>query len=624
MIRRMSHRSNLARALLLLLMIGAGALPPLLAAPSDRQTRQEIAAQAPETASYRMEVALDPDAKTVTGTERITYRNPSDDTLDEVWLRLYLKAFSSPDTIWMQEGGGMHRGQAADPDNLGDITVHQLTLADGTDLLAGATITDTLMRVPLPQSLAPDGTLELDLRWTSKLPRVFARTGYGGRNDTFFMVGQWYPKMAVYDRGRWDTEPWHQNSEFFHDFGSYEVTITAPEQYILAGVGVPDGEAQIANGSRTQRYTATAVTDFAFAASPDFLIESVTTSDAEVVLYYLPEHEASVSEYLESATGSLRAFSDWYGPYPHPRLSIVDVPDNALGAGGMEYPTLVTGGTAGLPAGSGGVALVTAHEVGHQWWPMQTATDEAREPWLDEGLTEYSGARYLAQADRGLGFGPLRISAASYDRASYSVASGEPSNLPAWQYEGVSYGSAVYNKPAVGLWTLENVVGAERLRDAMADYLAAYRFKHPTADDFRSTLEASLDQDLDWFFDQYIGGSGVIDYQIDAMAIVNNTSQAIIRRQGEVAAPVEIELTYASGATATETWNGATETTTFTGTAADPLVVVKIDPDRKLVAELDRLDNAAATQPQTGAVLTVGGRLSFWLQTILNTFGLFG
>ena len=258
-----------------------------------------------------------------------------------------------------------------------------LTLADGTDLLASTTLTDTLLRVPLTQPLAPGASVELIAAWTSKLPRAFARTGYGGRDDTFFMVGQWYPKMVVYDRGKWDTEPWHANSEFFNDFGSYDVSVTVPRELVALGLKLRLGchsEQDGGDGAKTLHFTSDNVTDFAFAASPDFKTRSAKAGDIAVELFYLPDHEASVDEYLKAAVGSLQSFSAWYGAYPHARLTVVDVPNDAEGAGGMEYPTLVTGGTVGAPGSSGAVALVTAHEIGHQWWPMQTVTNEGRDP----------------------------------------------------------------------------------------------------------------------------------------------------------------------------------------------------------------------------------------------------
>jgi hypothetical protein len=569
-----------------------------------------------------MDVRLDPAAKTVSGTERITYRNPSQDALAELWLRLYLRAFRDRSTIWMRESGGQLRGDQLDPNALGDINVDKLALADGADLLKSVTITDTLMQVPLPRPLGPGESVELDVAWTSKLPHVFARTGYGGRDDTFFMVGQWYPKMAVYDRGRWDTEPWHANSEFFNDFGSYDVSITVPSEYVVAGAGVPSGE-QASNGTKTLQFTSTDVTDFAFAASPDFKTRSTRAGDVEIALYYLPEHESAVQEYLDSAVGAVQAFGAWYGAYPHPRLTVVDVPDNASGAGGMEYPTLITGGAGPAPGASGAVAYVTSHEIGHQWWPMQTATNEGREPWLDEGLTEYSGIRYMAEAGRRLGAGGVTIGADSFERIELALVPPLPANLPAWEYSSLTYGT-VYFKAALGLWTLENVVGAERFRQAMAEYLAAYRFKHPTAADFRTSLERSLGGDLHWFFDDYIGGQGTIDYTAGPIENGPGGSTAQVLRKGAVRVPIEIRVTLASGAQQNKTWDGQANSASFMFAPGDAVTRVEVDPDHKLKAELNIVDNSVSTTIQTGPALTLGGRLMFWLQALAQSIGLFG
>ncbi len=595
-----------------------GASPVVALAVSHMQAEQ----QAPQIASYRMDVRLDSAAKTVAGTERITYRNPSQDRLPELWLRLYLRAFRDLNTLWMKESGGQNRGFAIQPDELGDMTVTKLALPDGTDLLPSAILTDTLMRVPLPLPLAPGQAIELDVAWSSKLPRVFARTGYGGRDDSFFMVGQWYPKMAVYDRGQWDSEPWHANSEFFNDFGSYDVSIDVPQDYVVAGAGVPAGERDAGAGVKTLRFTSENVTDFAFAASPDFKTRSAKAGGVDIALFYLPEHEASVDEYLKAAIGALQSFSAWYGAYPHPRLTVVDVPDNAQGAGGMEYPTLVTGGTAGAPGGSGAVALVISHEIGHQWWPMQTATNEGREPWLDEGLTEYSGIRYMIDSNTVLGTSAFGVSAALLDQLGYANAPHQAATLPAWKYSSNQYG-IVYSKTAIGLWTLERVVGTERFRKAMAAYLAEYRFKHPTASDFRAAIEHSLG-DQRWFFDDYMNGTGVIDYAALPIANAANGGTAGIVRRGAVRAPVEVRVTLASGAQQTKTWDGQAEQANFGFPAGDPVIRVQIDPERKLIAEIDVTNNGVSASPEVGPALTLGGRLMFWFQMIAQSVGLFG
>jgi hypothetical protein len=568
--------------LIVLLLISSSALPvrsPLVVQP------QQLA---PHVASYQMNVRLDPVAKTVSGTERITYTNPSPDALPEIWLRLYLRAFRDANTTWMREYG---RWTAATlpPENVGDITLSSLKLAGGTDLLASATLTDTLMRVPLPQPLASGQSLELDVAWVSRLPRVFARTGYGGNNNTFFMVGQWYPKMAVYDRGRWDTEPWHANAEFFNDFGSYDVSITVPNDYVVAGAGVPAGASANPNSTRTQRFTADDVTDFAFAASPDFQTRVVTSGGVDIALYYLPEHAVAAAAYLDVAVESLQRYGGWYGAYPHSRLTIVDVPDNATAAGGMEYPTLITSEVGRLGGSYSSLAYVTAHEIGHQWWPMQTATNEAAEPWLDEGLTEYTGIRYMADAPRGWGTNE----SVSYEQGLYAARAGVSATLPAWQYMNGTY-VVVYAKTALGLWTLEEVVGTDRFRHAMASYLTQYRFKHPTGADFRAALEGELG-DLGWLFDDYMSSSGTVDYAIAEIDHTDAANTVRVVRKGAVRVPVDILVTFSNGAQQQQAWDGQATGLDLTFPATNSVVRAEVDPSRKLKAELNRLDNSIGT-----------------------------
>jgi aminopeptidase N len=176
----------------------------------------------------------------------------------------------------------------------------------------------------------------------------------------------------------------------------------------------------------------------------------------------------------------------------------------------------------------------------------------------------------------------------------------------------------------VGLFTLEQVVGTERFRQAMADYLETYRYRHPTSADFRQSLESSLDTDLDWFFDDFIGGTGVIDYAVGEIENTPMGSTVTITRTGEVRVPVEIRVTLASGAQQMRTWEAREQQTSLTFPPGDPVRQVKIDPEYKLAAEFDRMDNGISTTVEVGPTTTLGGRLLFLFQAVVQTVGLFG
>jgi hypothetical protein len=217
---------------------------------------------------------------------------------------------------------------------------------------------------------------------------------------------------------------------------------------------------------------------------------------------------------------------------------------------------------------------------------------------------------------RALRLGPP-ISATTFDLASYASGPAVRSDLPAWEYDG-DYAVGVYNKPAVGLLTLERMVGSERFRAAMSAYLAEWRYRHPTAADFRAVLERELGE-LDWFFEDYIASEGQIAYVARLDQAV-----AVVERAGAVRAPVEVEVRYSDGERQRFTLTGDDERVELAAPAGKQPVAVVVDPDHKLFAELDRRDNGAYAAARPLPTMALGARLAFWLQTIVQTVGLFG
>jgi aminopeptidase N len=215
------------------------------------------------------------------------------------------------------------------------------------------------------------------------------------------------------------------------------------------------------------------------------------------------------------------------------------------------------------------------------------------------------------------------VSALSVSRSSYAGGTAVPATLPAWEYDSGEYGT-VYFKTALGLWTLENIVGTERFHQAMREYLTTYRFKHPTGADFRASLEGSLDTDLSWLFDEYLPGTGVIDYAVGPIRNDSTGSTVTVERVGEVPAPVDVRVTLASGAQQTRQWDGSDSSEVYTFSASDPAVKVEVDPGQKLAAELNVVNNTATSQASLVPALTFAERLIFWLQSIVQSVGLFG
>jgi len=308
---------------------------------------------APEVASYTMAVRLDPAAHQLSGQAAITYRNTTQHAIPDLVFHLYLNAFKSMDTVFMKESGGQLRGDRFVEGDSGWIEVDALRLKDGAELALLPVEDGTLARALLPSDIPPGGQVELELSFRAQLPRVFARTGWApdASGDPFFLVGQWFPKLGVWTDDGWNAHVFHGNAEFFADFGSYNVAITLPEGYTSGATGLPQETVKNGDGTQTITYHAAGVIDFAWTASPNLRVATkeiaIAGQDVEIVYLYLPEHEWSRQRQLDGAALSLARDSEWFGAYPYTRLTVVDVPDEGSGAGGMEYPTFITIGAAG-------------------------------------------------------------------------------------------------------------------------------------------------------------------------------------------------------------------------------------------------------------------------------------
>lgn len=482
----------------------------------------------PRIANYDIQVSLDTKQRLLRGQEKLTWVNPSTDRVTELQFHLYLNAFRNNRSTFMIESGGIHRGYKMPEDGWGYIEINNITLPSGERLTEqiefihpdNNDIDDkTAVRLPLSRPVLPGTAISVNIDFTAKLPQPpVARSG---AKKEYFFAGQWFPKIGVYQNGGWNCHQYHRNSEFYADFGVYDVRITVPKENIVGATGIEVERRDNGDGTATHVYHAEDVHDFAWTTSPEFVVVTDKVQDVAVRLLLQPDHVCQAQRHLDAAKVAIEYFQDWYGDYPYPNLTIVDPRRGAGGTGGMEYPTLITAGTAyGLPRGIRMVEMVIIHEFGHNYWYHLVANNEFEEAWLDEGINSYSehqivAAHYGPTGDM-IDFWGLRINDLQLQRAAYLFAPDlDPIIQKSWNYYSFnSYGVNSYQKPSLVLTTLQNYLGRETMQRIMRTYFERWKFKHPTTQDFIAVANEVSGQDLRWYFDQALFTTAILDYSV--------------------------------------------------------------------------------------------------------------
>ncbi len=627
-----------------------------------------------EVASYDIKARLIPATRTIEATGTLTWTNDSETAVSELPFHLYMNAFKNNRTTFMKERGGLHRGFEAGKDDWGRIDVGRIGIAGGADL-AGTMVflrpddgnpdDQTVMQVTLPAAVGPGERIVLEIAFATRLPKVFARTGYSGE---FYMVGQWFPKIGVLRNGAWKCHQYHAHSEYFADFGAYKVELTVPDEYVVGATGRRESERKNADGTKTLVHVQEDVHDFAWTACPDFVEsrERFVLDDppvaTEMILLVHKAHLGSRDRYALALRRALEFFSRSYGPYPYATVTLVDPAPGAAAAGGMEYPTLFTAGTTSwMPAGVRLPEMVTIHEFGHGYWYGIVASDEFEEAWLDEGINSYSEVKamekYYGEGRSMVDIAGVKIGDSASQRLRV-IGSGrfDPVLKDSWSYiSGASYGANVYAKAAVMLLTLERWLGEDVMARIMRTYYERWKFRHPTSEDFIRVAEEESGRDLGWFFDQVLRSPDRLDYAVSELSCreVNEPgglfdtqkgkpaadgrargrageaakptsyrSEVVIARKGEWIFPQELLVTFADGRKVREDWDGKDRWKRFVYELPVKVVSAELDLGRKLLLDVNRLNDSRTLEPERGPVRKVSLRLLAWLQGLLSLISL--
>jgi Peptidase family M1 domain len=611
---------------------------------------------------YEIDAKYDAGGHTVDATEVLTYHNLTGQALDHFPFHLYQNAFQ-PKSTWVREAkiegsrdvayekwedkeNGSEEIKSLEVVGQGDLT-GQLQFIQPDD---GNKDDKTVADLHVPKAIAPGAYVQFKIAFQTKFPETQARSGW--KRD-FVLGGQWFPKVGVWWNGAWNCHQYHATTEFFADFGVYDVKLTVPQNEVAGASGVLVEEKNNSDNTKTLTYHGDDIHDFAWTVSPRYKVrESVYQAQmGPIHLRFLmqPAHWSQAERHEKITRETLDHFEKWYGPYPYKTLTVVDPePDSA--AGGMEYPTFITGDSSWfMPQGLHLPELVVEHEFGHQYWYGMVATNEFEDAWMDEGINSYTEVKIL-DLILGKNTSILQVAGVSVgeratQRLSYiGVADRDPMAQKAYDYYSFeSYGGITYGKTASVLLTLEGMIGEDTMAKAMHTYFMKYRFTHPVKEDFLKTIEEVSGKDLRWYFNQAVYGSQVMDYEvlkIDSFPVnwyeekkgkkaakeltKDDTiyqSYVSLHRKEDFVMPVEVEIKFDNGEKIREHWDGQSRWTRFSYQKKAKVVSAEIDPDHTVQIDRNSFNNSYTAEPNRKPAHKVSNYWLFLTQCLSQALG---
>jgi hypothetical protein len=555
---------------------------------------------------YTINARFDPATSTVTGSERVVVHNNSDSAMRTIVLRLDQNIYRA----------NVPRAETM-PEITDGMVVTKLTV-DGAavDLsdrsnAAGRTLrgqpqpplthpeatgmTQTVATIKLPSPIAAKSTTTIEAEWHFRVPLTEGVRGLrmGRWGDSLYQVAQWYPRVAVFDDLRgWDTDPYLGPSEFYNNYGHYDVKLDMPAGWLVGSTGVLQNPEQVLTASAREKlsrvlqsdstinivsaaergagrstaagdrlvwhFVADSVGDVAWGTSDRFVWDATRATIPgkgviPVNIFYEPGHAKQYETVGPLTRHALEFYSRLWMPYTYPLLTVVDGPE-----GGMEYPMFIMSG-----------AGAADHETGHQWWPMMVGTNETWYGFMDEGFNQYMNR--LSRFDR-LGQTPNLDSLGQ----SYGRISGDEREAPLmWDanYGGPMYSFQAYGKAPLMLSMLGGIVGDSAVWHAMSDYAKAWRFKHPTPWDYALFMNRALHQDLSWFWYYWLFTTEAVDGSIASVTNAGQRTVVKVRQGGGMPSPVVLEVKFAASGPAIHAMKNARMTDANTAIVTWPVDV---------------------------------------------------
>jgi hypothetical protein len=588
------------------------------------------------SADYEIHANLDTQGKQLSATEVITYTNNSPTVLPSLWMQLEQNSYRKDARV--SAGGGRGRSQFTD----GIVFEAFEVEAAGHTAKADYIVSDTRMQIRLAQPLkARGGLMKIHITYHYAIPGTWGgRTSWGmSKKGEIYDMAQWYPRMAVFDDLRgWDTQP-YIGSEFYLEYGHFDYYVTAPASFLIVGSGELKNPQEVftkkqndrlaqarasdktvmirtpeevddpasrpkTSGTLTWHFHMDSTRDVAFSASPVFVLDAARINLPEGVaalaMSAYPPESAGDEAWGQSTAiikHAVEQFSKKWFPYPYPAAI------NVAGfSTGMEYPGIVFDG---IPDKGKQLFWISAHEIGHTWFPMIVGSNERRNAFMDEGFNTFIDV-YESDDFEGGKYGPKRDS-------EYS-AGGEPADTilkvlgnPAAPniltradgFTGALGHPVSYFKAAYGMTLLrEQILGPERFDWAFRKYIRDWAYKHPSPSDFFRAMESEGGEDLAYFWRGWYMNNWTLDMAVKSVEYVKGDFKqgvsVTIANLGQLVLPNTVQVNFADGTNTrvklpVETWLNK-GSYTFTLGGGQPVVSVVLDPDH-VIPDNDRTND---------------------------------
>jgi len=541
---------------------------------------------------YQIKAKIDTTAKTLTANENVTYTNNSPDALPFLWMQMDQNTYKKDARSKFLGGYTAPSNQITDGYQIESVSIVQ----NGKSEKVNYVITDTRMQIRLPKALASGGKINFVINYHYTIPGSFGgRTNFNQtKNGKNYEIAQWFPRMCVYDDTRgWDTLPFLGSGEFYCEYGDIDYSITVPADMIVAGSGELVNPTEVLTAKQLSRLNEARnsdktvmirtlqevkshaqqmaqkanltwhfkmynTRDVAFGASNTYVWDAARVNlpggKKSLAMSVYPEESVGneawgrATEYLKK---SIEYFSEKWFVYPYP-VAI----NEAGAAGGMEYPGIVFDG---LRDKGSQLYWVTAHEIGHNWFPMIVGSDERRYGWMDEGFNTFIDVYAADEFNKGE-FAPKRD-------GEYAPGKGNPADeivptiidpkAPTIMTNADAIGGnyrhpVVYFKPAFGLVLLrEHVIGKDRFDYAFKNYIHQWAYKHPQPDDFFISIENGAGEDLSWFWRGWFFNNWKLDLAVVSAEYVGgdakNGVQVTVANKEKMVMPFTLEVKLKDG-----------------------------------------------------------------------------